>query len=513
MVLAIRLEQEFTKEEIFELYLNRVYFGAGTYGVEAAAERYFEKSARDVSLGEAAMLAGLLKAPSRDAPPTDRDRAAQRAQVVLNNMKAAGFVTEEEEFVASQIMRMPRAEPETFETAPYVLDLVAELLPELIGEAEGDLEVETSLDLEMQQIAEEAAAKIIAENSEEKNAHQAGVDLMSNGGAIKALVGGLNYQASQFNRATKGLRQPGSTFKVFVYLAALEYGLTPWDVRVDQPVRIGDWEPHNYTDSYRGPVTIDEALTRSINTIAAQVADEIGTSAVIDVAQRLCITHDLPNQPSLALGTGEVTLYELTGAFANLANGGKKVTPHVISRVLSSDGRVLFEQDTAPGMHLLTPIQVADINLMLGHVVTTGTGKRAQLDPHQVAGKTGTTQDYRDAWFVGYTGHYTAGVWVGNDGNSEMNRVTGGSLPAMIWKEVMAEVHEGLEPISLPQSQAPVAQQYDPRYADPYPSAGGASPWGAAYQPSTGPSQAQVPPRPRQEQRRGWWPFNLFGGF
>jgi penicillin-binding protein 1A len=460
IVLAIRLEQEFSKKEIIELYLNRVYFGAGTYGVEAAAERYFEKSARDVTLGEAAILAGLLKAPSHFAPTASKDRAVARAQLVLDNMKTAGFVTEEEVFVASQMLRMPRAQAKTFETAPYILDFVAETLPEVIGEPQGDLVVETSIDLEMQRIAEEAATTVIAENGEEKNAHQAGVVLMTNTGAIKAMVGGLDYAESQFNRATKGLRQPGSTFKAFVYLAALEYGLTPWDVRVDLPVSIDGWQPHNYGESYRGPVTIDEALTRSINTVAVQVADEIGTYAVIDVAHRLGIEQDLPDQPSLALGTGEVTLFELTGAFANLASGGARVKPHVISRVLSSDGRVLYERDDGTEIRVLTPIQVADMNLMLGHVMSVGT--RARLDGHPAAGKTGTTQDYRDAWFIGYTGHYTGGVWVGNDDNSEMKRVTGGSLPAMIWRAVMQEVHQGLEPIELPESQSPMAREYAP---------------------------------------------------
>jgi penicillin-binding protein 1A len=497
MVLAIRLEQEFTKQEILELYLNRVYFGAGAWGIEAAAERYFEKSARDVTLSEAAILAGLLKAPSRYAPTTNKDRAVQRAQAVLDNMKAEGFVSEEETFVAGQMLRMPRAQAESFETAPYVLDYVAETLPEVIGEPQGDLVVETTLDLEAQRIAEETAARFIAENGEEKNVHQAGVVVMTNEGAVKALVGGLDYQDSQFNRAIKGLRQPGSTFKVFVYLAALEYGLTPWDVRVDQPVRIGDWEPHNYGDSYRGAVTIDEALTRSINTVAAQVADEIGTYAVIDVARRLGIEQELPNQPSLALGTGEVTLFELTGALANLASGGERVRPHVISRVLSPDGRVLYEHDPGRPVQVLTPIQVADMNLMLGHVISSGTGRRAQLGVHPAAGKTGTTQDYRDAWFIGYTGHYTAGVWVGNDDNSEMNRVTGGNLPAMIWKDTMMALHEGLEPIELRASQEPMAQPYDPR------GSGFGSFFGSLF--GFGPRQPQpVDPYARGDERFGY---------
>jgi penicillin-binding protein 1A len=463
VILAIRLEQEFTKQDIIQLYLNRVYFGAGNYGIEAAAERYFEKSARNLTLSESAILAGLLKAPSRYAPTTNKDRAVGRAQVVLNNMEKAGFVSQKEQFFASQMLRMPRNQAETFETAAYVLDYVTEILPDVIGEPRGDLVVETTLDLELQRLAEKTVTTLIGKHGKEKKVEQAGAVLMTNNGAVKALVGGLDYNTSQFNRVTKGLRQPGSTFKTFVYLAALEYGMLPNDIRVDQPIQIGDWEPKNYSNSYRGVVTIDEALTRSINTVAAQVASEIGTRAVIDVAKRLGIKQDLPNSPSIALGTGEVTLYELTGAFANLASGGKRVRSHIITRVLTSDGRILFEYNPGPDTQVINPTQVADMNLMLGHVVSSGTGRRAQLSGHQAAGKTGTTQDYRDAWFIGYTGHFTAGVWVGNDDNSKMNRVTGGNLPTIIWKEIMQKVHERLHPIALPQSQPTIVQRINPQ--------------------------------------------------
>lgn len=450
-VLAIRLESVFSKNEIIEIYLNRVYFGAGTYGIEAASERYFEKSARDLTIGESAILAGLLKAPSRYAPTASKDRAIQRATVVLDAMQDAGFLNEQERFVALQGLKTPRAKrKDEHETAPYVLDWVAESLTEVLGEPRGDLVVETTLDLKLQAVALEAARKTIEAEGEAKKASQAAVVVMDNNGATRALVGGLDYDTSQFNRAVRALRQPGSTFKTFVYLAAMESGYTPFDERYDQPFKIGEWEPHNYSQKYRGLVTLTEALGRSINTVAAQIGDEVGMHRVVDVAKRLGITSPLHANPSLALGTGEVSLFELTGAFAPLANGGTGVTPHVIRRVYSGDGQVLYERHGSQTVPVLSHEQVAAMNYMLTGVTSWGTGTRSRIEGHHTAGKTGTTQDYRDAWFIGYSGHYTAGVWIGNDDNSPMNRVTGGSMPAAIWKEVMSYAHEGLAPIDLP---------------------------------------------------------------
>ena len=449
-VLALRLEGTYTKNEIIELYLNRVYFGAGTYGIEAAAERYFHKSAREVTLGEAAMLAGLLKAPSRYSPASHQDRAIKRATVVLSNMSAAGFITDEEKFVAAQVLKTPQARSDEHETAPYILDWVAESLTDVLGEPRGDLVIETTIDLKLQAIAIEEARKVIEAEGEAKKATQAAVVVMDSNGATQALVGGLDYKTSQFNRAVKGLRQPGSTFKMLVYLAAMEAGYTPFDERVDRAIKIADWEPKNYSQKYRGLMTLTEALGRSVNTVAAQVGNEIGLQNVIDLARRLGITSPMQPNPSLSLGTNEVSLFELTGAIVPLSNGGTGVTPHVIRRVFSAEGQVLYERHSSLTIPVLQSDHVASMNYMLSGVVAWGTGKRAQLQGHQVAGKTGTTQDYRDAWFIGYTGHFTGGVWVGNDDNSTMNRVTGGSLPASIWKNVMTVAHEGKDPVSLP---------------------------------------------------------------
>ena len=456
-VLALRLESIYSKDEIIELYLNRIYFGAGTYGIEAAAERYFDKSAREVTLGEAAILAGLLKAPTRFAPTRNQDRSVKRATIVLNKMAEAGFITEEERFVAEAVLKTPEAKTDEFEIAPYILDWVAESLTDVLGEPRGDLVVETTIDLKLQAVALEVARKAIAEEGEAKKVSQATVVIMDTTGATKALVGGLDYKKSQFNRAVKGLRQPGSTFKALVYLAAMEFGYSPFDERVDRPVNINGWEPGNYSKKYRGVVTLTEALGRSINTVAAQVGNEIGIESVVELSRRLGITSPLHANPSLALGTGEVTLFELTGAFVPLANGGMGVTPHVIARVYSGEGKVLFQRYDTQTNRVLQPENVTAMNYMLTGVTSWGTGGRARLKGHQTAGKTGTTQDYRDAWFIGYTNYFIGGVWVGNDDNSAMKRVTGGSIPAKIFKEVMTAAHEGLKPVGLPIDVAPPA--------------------------------------------------------
>ena len=453
MVLALRLEGLFTKRQILEIYLNRVYFGAGTYGVEAAAERYFGKSVRDVTLNEAAILAGLLKAPTRYSPAAHNERAIKRATLVLGNMFDAGYISEEDRRSAALALRIPRVQT-GIETASYVLDWVAEQAAELVPDAIGDLVIETTINPELQTFAEETTNKVIEEKGIDRKASQAAVVVMDNTGAVRALVGGLSYSDSQFNRALKGLRQPGSSFKPFVYLAGLEAGLTPWDERVDEPIDIGGWQPRNYSKKYRGPVKLYEALGRSINTIAAQVAYEVGPSNVALVAQRMGIESPLHTSPSLALGTGEVTLMELTSAYVPFSNGGIRTPPFAIARILSTEGQVLYEAKP-PTRRVVSPIQIADMNFMLSGVVEWGTGGRARLARFPAAGKTGTTQDYRDAWFIGYTRQFTGGVWIGNDDNSAMKRVTGGSLPASIWKQIMTKAHEGLKPASLPKSTEP----------------------------------------------------------
>jgi len=446
-VIAVRLEMVLTKTEILELYLNRAYFGAGAYGIEAAAETYYNKPAGELTLAEAALLAGIVKAPTRLSNADGMEGARARAEIVLANMRDEDFLAEGEFTDAVAVLHEPNnaliahTTPNAgVGTAPYLLDWVAASLETVVPGAHGNLFVETTFDPEMQSAAQTALQTAIGEQGEALNVGQGAVVMMDNGGAVRAMVGGVDYERSQYNRAYQARRQPGSAFKPFVYLTALNQGFSPSSVWSDRPIRIDKWTPANYSGRYRGNITLERALTRSVNTVAAGLGNRIGLENVADTARNLGIRSPMRIHPSLPLGTSEVTLLELTGAYAALARGGSSVLPYTISRVLDSDGKVVYEREKRSSSKPGASRAIADLNSMLVGVVEHGTGRAARLRGRHVAGKTGTTQEYRDAWFIGFTDSYTAGVWVGNDDYSPMNEVTGGTLPARIWRDAMLEI-------------------------------------------------------------------------
>lgn len=448
VLLAFWLEQKYSKDQILAMYLNRVFFGSNAYGVEAASRRYFNKSARDVNLGEAALLAGLLKAPSRLSPARDPKAAEERAQVVLGAMREEGYITDSE--IKSAMSQTPTNAKSYWSGAEhYVADMVMDQLPGMIGEIKEDLVIDTTIDLGLEKKAEEVISATLSADGKKLDASQAALVSIDGTGAIRALVGGRDYAESQFDRASKAKRQPGSAFKPFVYAAALEIGRTPMSVRNDGPVRIGNWTPENYDQKYRGEVTIADALANSLNTIAAQLVMEVGPQNVVKVAHRLGIDSEMQANASIALGTSEVSLVELTSAYAPFMNGGFKATPHVIRRISKADGTVLYENTYDNPPRVLDPAIVSEMNQMMVRVLTKGTGKKAQLKGWEAAGKTGTTQSFRDALFVGYTSNLTTGVWFGNDDGKSMKKVTGGGLPARAWHDFMMAAHEGLSPSPL----------------------------------------------------------------
>ncbi|NBN65665.1 PBP1A family penicillin-binding protein [Pannonibacter tanglangensis] len=450
LVLALWLEATFTKDEILEMYLNRVYLGAGAYGVDAAARRYYGKSARMVTLAEAATLAGLLKAPSRYAPSRNPRLAAERAQVVLAAMRDTGFID-------AAAARTAMSEPavvvsiQNSSSANYVADWVMDMLPQYVGAIDTDIIVDTTIDSTMQDSAEMALRGNLSTQGKTLGVSQGAVVVMDTAGAVKALVGGADYGQSQFNRAVSARRQPGSAFKPFVYLAALEAGMAPDTLRRDEPFTVKGWSPQNYTKKFYGDVTLTDALAMSLNTVAARLMSEVGTKTVIRTAQRMGISSPLAPNLSLSLGTSEVTPLEMTAAFVPFSNGGFGVVPHVIDRIRTPEGRTLYaRQGNGPG-RVVDPGVLAQMNYMLAQTLITGTGKKAVLyDKRPAAGKTGTSQEFRDAWFIGYTANLTAAVWLGNDDNSPTKKATGGSMPADVWRETMEAAHLGLPVAALP---------------------------------------------------------------
>ena len=452
IMLAVWMELRFTKEEILTLYLNRVYFGAGAYGIEAAAQRYFDKSARELTIGEAALLAGLLKAPSRYSPLSETERAAGRADVVLNEMEEAGVITaEQREAAVLEPVRVSR----TLATqhAQYFADWLDREVRGLIGENSEDLIVETTLDLTLQAQAERAVQAIL-ERDGERGVEQAALVAMDGEGRIRAMIGGGSYTDSQFNRAVDARRQAGSSFKPFVYLAAMEAGYTPDTPVEDQPLTIGNWSPRNYDGTFRGRMTMQQAVASSINTVAAYVADRVGRDRVASAARRLGITSPVNLQPAMALGAVEVSPLEMAQAYAAFSNGGRRARAHGITRIRTRDGRVLYQRTEGGAQQVINNPPLYYMNQMLRSVITGGTATAAAIEGYDLAGKTGTTSDYKDAWFVGYTGGFVTAVWVGRDDNTPMRRVTGGGAPAAIWRRFMADALPRLNVQRIPDGPA-----------------------------------------------------------
>ncbi|HBF29226.1 transglycosylase domain-containing protein [Rhizobium sp.] len=448
VLLSVWLEQKYTKDQILAMYLNRVYFGDNAYGVEAASRRYFNKSARDINLGEAALLAGLVQAPSRLSPTNDPKPAEDRAKVVLTAMRDQGYITDND--LNRAMKQSPdRAKRQTDGAGQYVADMVAGQLKGLIGEVKQDIVVTTTIDPMLETAAQAAIATTLDRDGKKYNVSQGALVAIDGNGAVRALVGGRDYASSQFNRAVTAKRQPGSSFKPFVYTAAMELGDTPATIRTDGPVKIGNWTPENYEQKYNGPVSLSYAFANSLNTVAAQLVMEVGPDQVIKLAHRLGIESELQSNASIALGTSEVSLMELTSAYAPFMNGGFKATSHVISQITDADGKVLYSADYGDPPRVLSQSIVAEMTQMMEGVITNGTGKAAKLKNWQAAGKTGTTQSYRDALFVGFTSNLTAGVWLGNDDGTPMKKVTGGGLPAVTWKDFMTAAHKGLTPVPL----------------------------------------------------------------
>jgi penicillin-binding protein 1A len=449
ILLALWLEHRFTKNEILEIYLNRVYLGAGTYGVDAAAQRYFGESARRLDLWECAVIAGLLRAPTRFSPLRDRALAEARGDQVLANMVDAGFITAARAAAA-------RREGESWHMVAvarpgmhYFADWIAERLAGYSGLGDRDLTVVTTLDPGMQSAAEAAVIDTIRRYGEKASVEEGALVAMTPDGAVRAMVGGFDYNESQFNRATEPRRQPGSAFKPFVYLAGLEAGLQPSDHFVDAPIDVGGWRPRDYTGRYQGDMTMAEALAQSINTIAVRVALRAGIGNVTAVAHRLGIASPLAHDASIALGSDAVNLLELVSAYAPFANGGFGIWAHGIAEIRDKDGEILFRRSGGGPGRVVSPELCGEMNEMLAGVISHGTGTAAAL-PRPAAGKTGTTQDFRDAWFVGYTADLVTGVWFGNDDDRPMRHVTGGSLPAIAWRRFMLAATQTMPVRPLP---------------------------------------------------------------
>ena len=451
MLLALELERHYSKQEILTIYLNRVYMGAANYGVDSASKRYFGHSVRETTLSEDAILVGLLKAPTRYAPTNNPDLSEKRATQVLLNMKDAGYLNDAQVKEAADNFGDDDSsyrDNHSFGSF-YFSDYVVGLLPQFIGEQKDDIVVTTTLSMDWQHNGEDAVNNIMDAKGKGVRASQAALVSMTPDGAIKAMVGGRNYRSSQFNRVTQALRQPGSSFKLFVYLAGLEAGFQPDSEMIDQPISVGNWHPRDYTGKYLGRMTLRMAFAESINSIAVQLSETVGRDKVIDMARKLGITSDMSPDPSIALGTNEVTLLDMTKAYAHLASNGISVAPFCITRVDASDGRKLYEHVPVSSGEVLQGSVVRMMNDMLVAVTTTGTGRGAQFG-RPVAGKTGTTSDYRDAWFVGFTPNLVTGVWVGNDDTKPMKKVSGGSLPASIWRQYMSAALKGTPVAQIP---------------------------------------------------------------
>ena len=463
LILAVWLETKFSKKEILALYLNRVYFGEGAYGIEAAAQRYFNKPAPQLTVGEAALLAGMMKGPSRYSPISDTARAERRATVVLDEMvKTRAITPEQRDQAFTQPVRVSRTLAS--QHAQYFVDWVDSEVRSILGRSKDDvlqqdLVVETTIDLPIQTDAERAVQTAAAADAKARGVEQTALVAVDGEGRVRAFVGGEDYTESQFDRVADARRQAGSSFKPFVYLTAMENGRTPDTPVVDEPVKIGNWEPHNFTNRYLGPITLQTALAQSINTVAARLANELGTQNVARTARRLGITSPIQTDPSMALGAVEVSPLEMAQAYTAFSNGGYAVKAYGIERIRTASGKILYDHGVVkPERAKVIEAQPLNyMNQMMRQVLVIGSGVSARISGYDLAGKTGTTSDYRDAWFVGYTGGFTAAVWVGKDNNTPMKAVTGGTFPARVWRTFMANALPRLRVSTIPGGAPSVA--------------------------------------------------------
>ena len=459
--LAVWLEANMSKKEILQLYLDRAYMGGGTFGIVAASEFYFNKDVKNVNLAEAAMLAGLFKAPTKYAPHVNLPAARARANEVLSNMVQASFLTEGQvldarRHPASIVDRGATKSPDFFlDWAFEEVKKVADRLPQK------SFVVRTSVDTDLQVAAEESAEFHLRQFGEQYNVSQAGIVMMDIDGSVRAMVGGRDYGASQFNRATKALRQAGSSFKPYIYATAMENGYTPESVVSDGPISWGNWSPQNYARSYSGKVTLTSALARSINSVPVRLAKELTTTKIAALARAMGVESEISLHKTMSLGTSGMTVLDQATGYLTMATGGIAGKRHAFTQILSNSGEVLwdFERDGRKPVRVLSEEADASMNLMLTAVTEAGTGRRAQLPGIRVAGKTGTTQSYRDAWFVGYTGNYLAAVWFGNDDYTPTNKMTGGLLPAMTWQRLMAYAHQNVDIKPIPGLKEPFIEK------------------------------------------------------
>jgi penicillin-binding protein 1A len=447
-LLAIWLERNYSKDQILELYINRVSFGHQKFGIEAAAQYYFGKSARNLSLGEAAILAGSLQAPSRLNPKGDPARVRARQKLVLAAMAKEGYISQAEADAAT-IDPTQTVRTKVMGAESYVADWVEGLVTAYVGDIKQDVVVYTTINWDLQKEAEFLIKEAVATEGPKYGFTQGALVSIDVNGAVRAVVGGADYQQSQYNRAVTSRRQPGSTFKPFVYMAAMEAGYTPDTVAQDAPININGWQPDNADGKFMGEITLRQGLAYSRNTISAQLAAILGPEKVVEAAQRMGISSPLQAVPSIALGTQEVSLLELTAAYAPFANGGQGVIANVITRIETAEGKVLYDAVPAGPGQVVSPLVVGEMNDMLSTAIEIGTGKRASLQGWQVGGKTGTSQKARDALFIGYTSRMVTGVWLGND-NDDPTKLAGGTVPTQIWSDFMAKAHAGLPPANLP---------------------------------------------------------------
>ena len=466
---AVQLERTYTKRQILGMYLSRVYFGSGAYGLEAAAQRYFNKSAAKLTIAEAAMLAGVLKSPVNYHPVEQAEASWSRAKLVLDAMVETGAIT------PTQRAQAAAKKPTVWKTAPnapaqYFIDWLDGETRRLVGNPKQDLVIETTLDGQLERAAASAARRVVGASVP---AAQAAVVSVDGAGRVRAMVGGLDYAKAPYNRAAVAKRQAGSAWKPFVYLTALEAGWTPDMPVVDEPVTIGTWSPQNYDEGFQGPITLERAVASSVNTVAARTADLVGRPAIAQTARRLGIASSVNTDPAMALGTSLVTPLEMTQAYAVFANGGHRVQAYGIERIRTPAGKLLYQRRPPTWTPVTANPALSNLNRMLRAVITTGTGQRAAFPGYDLAGKTGTTSDYKDAWFCGYTGGFATCAWLGRDDNAPMGRITGGGAPAELWKAVMTTAVKRLPMQPIPAGRAPpppepqILQASAPEAAEP----------------------------------------------